>query len=249
MGDVPGDQAPAEKVQQRRRNNAPRTSLGGSRVATRGPRRASVEGRMTPRAGTNVTMQFSLFGAAAATADARRPRRCAAGRRPVGALAATARGCRSWSPTVAGRRAGRGVRRARVSTAADAVVPAEGGFGGPHRLRADAGRRTRRGGRAAPIGAAAGFDLTPGGLRLWAIAAGPRDEAGYLLATAEAGRRGAPGGRGAAVPPRAGRGVARTRGGPGWRVTSARRLRRLAELLGAPPPAATRVAAGWPERR
>jgi hypothetical protein len=85
--------------------------------------------------------------------------------------------------------------------------------------------------------------LSACGLRLWAIAAGRRDEAGYLLGVddpdgpihraggAELSRLGV-----AAV-------SVGPRGGPGWRVTSAKRLRRLAELIGIPP-----VGAGdnWP---
>jgi hypothetical protein len=80
-----------------------------------------------------------------------------------------------------------------------------------------------------------GFELTPGGLRLWAVAAGRRDERGYLFATASAGD---------AVHRAAGAQLSRlgvaavsiaVRGGPGWRVTSAKRIRRLAELLGPPP--------------
>jgi hypothetical protein len=87
------------------------------------------------------------------------------------------------------------------------------------------------------------FALTPGGLRLWAIAAGRRDDAGFLLGTAEPDdmahvRAGAQLSRlGVAAVSIAGR------GGPGWRVTSLKRLRRLVELLGPPPPGASR---DWP---
>jgi hypothetical protein len=81
-----------------------------------------------------------------------------------------------------------------------------------------------------------GLVLTPGALRLWAIASGRRDEAGYLLGTAAPDRP---------VHLAAGAQLSRLglaavsvpgRGGPGWRVTSTRRIRRLAELLGEPPP-------------
>ena len=85
--------------------------------------------------------------------------------------------------------------------------------------------------------------LSASGLRLWAIATGRRDEAGYLLAMGDPDgdlHRGA-GGQLAKL------GVAAVgvsgRGGPGWRVSSVKRLRRLAELIGAPPPGA---AGDWP---
>jgi hypothetical protein len=80
-----------------------------------------------------------------------------------------------------------------------------------------------------------GLVLTPGALRLWAIAAGRRDESGYLLGTVAPDQP---------VHLTAGAQLSRLglaavsvpgRGGPGWRVTSTRRIRRLAELLGEPP--------------
>jgi hypothetical protein len=89
--------------------------------------------------------------------------------------------------------------------------------------------------RGAREDAPPGLRLTAGGLRLWAITTGRRDEAGYLLGTAEADGsiHRAAGAQLAAL------GVAGVsigvRGGPGWRVTSARRLRRLTELVGAAP--------------
>jgi hypothetical protein len=100
-------------------------------------------------------------------------------------------------------------------------------------------QRWTRGAKEAPP---AGFRLTPSGLRLWAIAAGRRDEAGYVLATAEPDDL---------IHLAAGSQLARlgvasvaltSRGHPGWRVTSHKRLRRLAELLGEPPPGVD-----WPE--
>lgn len=101
--------------------------------------------------------------------------------------------------------------------------------------------------RGANQGPPADFTLGAGGLRLWCIAAGRRDELGYLLATAEpdgsthtlAGaqlaRLGVP-----AVSLSHPRGA---HAGPGWRVSSAKRMRRLVELVGPAP-----VAAGedWP---
>lgn len=78
--------------------------------------------------------------------------------------------------------------------------------------------------------------LSASGLRLWAIAAGRSEDAGYLLAMTDPDGplHRAAGGQLAKL------GVAAvdvgTRGGPGWRITSAKRLRRLAELVGEPPP-------------
>ena len=125
----------------------------------------------------------------------------------------------------------------------EAVVPAEAGYAVRTAFSAglrDAARRWRRG---ANEGLPRGFELDAGGLRLWAIAAGRRDEAGYLLATAEPDDP---------IHQAAGAQLARlgvaavslgVRGGPGWRVTSARRLRRLVELLG---PAPAGGAQHWP---
>ncbi len=87
--------------------------------------------------------------------------------------------------------------------------------------------------------------LSASGLRLWAIARGRTDESGYLLGLDE------PDGQ---VHRAAGAQLARlgvaavsvgVRGGPGWRVTSAKRLRRLAELVGETPPGA---GVAWPVR-
>ena len=108
-------------------------------------------------------------------------------------------------------------------------------------LRPGAARWTR----GARVGLPADLQLGAGGLRLWAIAAGRRDEAGYLLATpAVDGNNAAHRAAGAQL---AGLGVAAVslsqRPGPGWRITSARRLRRLAELVGAAPPNA---GSNWP---
>ncbi len=108
-------------------------------------------------------------------------------------------------------------------------------------LQAHAARWIRGASRRVPEDLA----LTASGLRLWAIAAGRVDEAGYLLAMDDADGpvHRAGGGQLAKL------GVAAidvgVRGGPGWRVTSAKRLRRLAELLGEPPAGAE---ANWPYR-
>lgn len=98
--------------------------------------------------------------------------------------------------------------------------------------------------RGANDGPPADFALTPGGLRLWAVAAGRVDGTGYLLGTVEVDNpvhsvAGVQLSRyGVTAASLTGRG-----GGPGWRVTSTRRLRRLAELLGERPSGA---GANWP---
>lgn len=85
--------------------------------------------------------------------------------------------------------------------------------------------------------------LTASGLRLWALAAGKVDDAGYLLLMDSPDP---------VLHRRAGGELARlgvaavdvgVRIGPGWRVTSARRLRRLAELVGEAPLGAS---GDWP---
>jgi len=89
----------------------------------------------------------------------------------------------------------------------------------------------------------ADLGLTAAALRLWAIASGRSEEAGYLLLMAD------PDGplhrAGGAQLARLGLTAVDIgmRGGPGWRITSAKRLRRLAELVGAPPPGS---AGNWP---
>lgn len=125
----------------------------------------------------------------------------------------------------------------------DPIVPAEGGYGVRTRFSTELVDSATRWTRGATQGPPADFALTAGGLRLWAVTSGRRDEAGYLLGTAEADdpvhlAGGAQLSR---------LGVAAVsiahRGGPGWRVTSMKRLRRLAELLGEPPPGGD---AAWP---
>jgi hypothetical protein len=103
--------------------------------------------------------------------------------------------------------------------------------------------------RGARQGLPAGFELAAGGLRLWTMAAGRSDDPGYLLCTAATAAHSDNPLHGAAGAQLARLGVAgasltRHSAGqrPGWRVTSARRLRRLVELVG-PPPA---DGADWP---
>ena len=112
-------------------------------------------------------------------------------------------------------------------------------------FRADLVPLAQRWTRGARIAPPSDLTLTGGGLRLWTIAAGRRDEVGYLLGTVELEspvHRSA-GGQLAAL------GLAAVgvggRGRPGWRITGLKRLRRFAELLGEPPDGAE---ADWPVR-
>lgn len=128
----------------------------------------------------------------------------------------------------------------------DTIVAAEGGFGVrtafTTALLPDAQRWTR----GASQGPPADFTLEAGGLRLWVLAAGRPDEAGYLLATdkADDGAHRV----GGAQLSRLGLAAVSVshRGGPGWRITSAKRMRRLVELLG---PAPDSAADDWPTTR
>jgi hypothetical protein len=117
----------------------------------------------------------------------------------------------------------------------DGIVDAEAGFGvrtGFHRTLNPCADRWSRGANAEPP---ADFELSAGGLRLWAIAAGRRDDVGYLLATALPDDRVHTAG-GAQLSRLGLAAVSLTgRGGPGWRITSAKRIRRLSELLGPAP--------------
>jgi hypothetical protein len=125
----------------------------------------------------------------------------------------------------------------------EAIVPAEGGLGVRTAFAASLASHAAAWARGAREGPPSDFVLTAAGLRLWALAGGRYDEAGYLLATAEPDdllhRTG-----GAAL---AGLGVAAVsltrRSRPGWRVTSLRRIRRLGELVGEAPAGG---AGNWP---
>jgi hypothetical protein len=135
--------------------------------------------------------------------------------------------------------AGRGVAEAtRAVEAAQSGLSVRTAFSA---VLAAHAKRWMRGANEAPP---PGFELSPGGLRLWAIAAGRADDAGYLLGTAApddpmhlaAGAQLARLGLAAVS--------LRQRPGPGWRITSAKRLRRLSEVLGEPPANAGR---DWPD--
>jgi len=130
----------------------------------------------------------------------------------------------------------------RAVAGPDAIVPATTGLGVRTAFTEMLSPSAARWIRGANVGPPADFRLSAGGLRMWALAAGRRDDVGYLLATpapddvlhraagAQLARLGV-----AAV-------SLTQRGGPGWRVTSHKRLRRLAELLG---PAPEGAAAHW----
>lgn len=204
----------------------------------------TADNSMSGRAVWPVVTQFSLFGAEAASPDlADLDGVLLAG----GLWARSAEGARlsvvvpdQWrADALATAFADRGV------SAPDAIVPAEAGFGVRTAFAPALVEHAARWTRGANQGLPPAFTLSAGGLRLWAVTAGRRDDVGYLLATAEADdpiHRAA----GAQL---ARLGVAAVslaqRGGPGWRVTSARRLRRLVELVGVPPAGAEY---DWPTR-
>ncbi|PZS19241.1 MAG: hypothetical protein DLM57_04390 [Pseudonocardiales bacterium] len=128
----------------------------------------------------------------------------------------------------------------------DTVVSATGGFAARTAFHADLVDAAARWTRGANEGPPASLVLTPGGLRLWVIAAGQPDDVGYLLASADPDD---------AVHLAGGAQLARlglaavsisSRGAPGWRVTSVKRIRRLVELLGEAPPGAGQT---WPRAR
>jgi hypothetical protein len=115
------------------------------------------------------------------------------------------------------------------------TVGAENGTGVRTEFSARLAPEAHRWTRGAVLRPPAGLALTARGLRIWAIAAGRADASGYLLGTGE------PDGlmHRAAGSQLAAFGLPATsialRTAPGWRVTSVKRMRRLAELLGEPP--------------
>ena len=96
----------------------------------------------------------------------------------------------------------------------DSVIAAEDGWSARTVFAAELAEPAQRWSRGANEGPPPASPCPPAGLRLWAIAAGTRDEAGYLLRTARADIRTAPGRRIAAVAPGPGRGVAGPAAGP-----------------------------------
>ena len=187
-------------------------------------------------------MQFSLFGAAAAapTLDDLDGVLLAGGhwvRSGAGARLSVVVADRWRADALAEAFAERDV------AADDAVGPAEAGLTVRTAFASHLVPRAARWVQGAVQLPPAGFQLTSGGLRLWAIAVGRADEVGYLLGTAEVDDQ---------IHRAAGAQLARLgiaavsiglRGGPGWRVTSIKRLRRLIELVGEPPPGG---APDWP---
>jgi len=90
-----------------------------------------------------------------------------------------------------------------------------------------------------------GFALDGPRLRLWAVAAGRRDEHGYLFTLGESDEPGwAATGKALAAAGLPATLVGPRAGGPAYRVTGQRRLRRLRELVGEPPSGATER--DWP---
>jgi hypothetical protein len=131
-----------------------------------------------------------------------------------------------------------------VGEPVDPIVSAEGGWAVRTAVVAALVPGAAKWTRGANQGPPAGFVVSAGGLRLWALTAGRFDETGYLFATAEPddaiySAAGAQLSRlGLAAVSLTARG-----GGPGWRITSVKRLRRLAELLGEVPDGAGNA---WP---
>jgi hypothetical protein len=131
-----------------------------------------------------------------------------------------------------------------VGEATQPIVAAEGGFGVRTAFAPALLPHAARWTRGANEGLPAGLVLSPSGLRLWCIASGRADEGGYLLGTDEpddATHRAA--GAQLSRLGLAAVSVTRRGGGPGWRITSARRMRRLAEIVGDAPDGA---GADWP---
>ena len=123
-----------------------------------------------------------------------------------------------------------------VGEAAQPVVQAECGLGVRTAFAPELFPHAARWTRGANEGLPPGLLLAPGGLRLWCVAGGRADEAGYLLGTDEpddATHRAA--GAQLSRLGLAAVSVTKRGGGPGWRISSARRMRRLAELVGNAP--------------
>ena len=133
-----------------------------------------------------------------------------------------------------------------VGAGGEAIVTAEDGWSVRTAFTADLAPYAARWSRGANEGPPPRFDLSAGGLRLWTVASGRRDGAAFLLGTARPDT---------ALHLAAGAQLSRLglaavslsqRPGPGWRITSAKRLWRLAEVVGAEPAGA---GAEWPSGR
>ena len=132
-----------------------------------------------------------------------------------------------------------------VAAEQEAVVTAESGFAVRTAFTAALDAHAARWTRGANRGVPAGLVLSAVGLRLWTVAAGRPDDIGYRLETAadDTAHRVA----GAQLSRLGVTAASLThRGAPAWRVTSARRLRRLVELVG---PAPAGGSADWPGSR
>jgi len=133
---------------------------------------------------------------------------------------------------------------ARGVAGPDAIVAADGGHSVRTAFHADLDPLAQRWTHGASEGPPTGFALTAGGLRLWAIATGHRDDIGYLLGTADVDEPNhIAGGAQLARMGIAAVSITGRAGGPGWRIISAKRLRRFAELVGERP---TGGADEWP---
>ena len=108
-----------------------------------------------------------------------------------------------------------------------------------------AGKAKAGASKASEAGAANTRRLTPAGLRLWVIAAGRLTDSGYLLplAGSEDARWSASGAALAALG-LAGVLIGVRGGSPAYRISSRKRLSRLAILVGEPPPGA--ALSDWP---
>ena len=199
---------------------------------------------MSARAKSSGSVQFSLFGAEAAEPVLDVLDGVLLGGGHWARLGGTARlsivVADMWrAVALVGEFAARG-----VAAQTDAVEPApHQGFVARTAFCAPLSPQAARWTRGANQGAPPGLILTPGALRLWAVAAGRADGAGYLISTTASDD---------AVHLLAGAQLARLglaavslthHPGPGWRITSVKRLRRLAELVGELPEGA---GADWP---
>jgi len=193
----------------------------------------------------DVMTQFSLFGAAVAEPSIDDVEGVLLGgghwvRSAAGARLSVVVADRWRADALAAAFAARGVG------GPDAILEAEGGFAARTAFHLDLVDAAARWTRGASEGPPPDFVLTPGGLRLWTIAAGHPDDVGYLLASAE------PDDpvhlAGGAQLSRLGLAAVSisSRGGCGWRVTSVKRIRRLVELLGEAPAGAE---GAWPLTR